>query len=351
MSPRNSTRYLRQPSALPLRLIAALLMPAVLLVLGTLGYCVIEGWSFLDAVYMAVLTLTTVGFREVHELSTAGRIFTIGLALGGIFTFFYAATQVIASLVSGEMLAYLEKRQMEGNLAKLSGHLVVIGFGRMGHLICKEFSSKGLPFVVIDSRPDRLEGFKLAHGIPLHGDATDDQVLERAGTRRARALVSVASSDADNLYITMSARLLNESLYIVARADDEGSEPKMRRAGASRVVSPYAIGGARVAQAILQPTVVDYLDLATRTEHLELNIEETKIAAGSPLAGATLDNALGQGHRVIPVAIKKPSGEMLFNPRPDSPLWADDIIIILGRRPDLDQVVALASVVKKQVRP
>jgi voltage-gated potassium channel len=181
-------------------------------------------------------------------------------------------------------------------------------------------------------------------GLAVHGDATSDEVLKRAGVERARTLVTVVASDADNLYITMSARLLNEKLFIVARAEDEDSEQKMVRAGASRVVSPYRIGGHRVAQAVLRPNVMDFIELATRTEHLELDIGETQVSEKSPLAGATLkDSRLRQEHGLIVVAIKKESGKMIFNPPHDAVMQVGDILIVLGGRQDLERLTALAK--------
>jgi hypothetical protein len=208
-------------------------VPVLLVVLGTLGYRAVEGWSVFDALYMTVITITTVGFLEVQPLSTEGRTFTMLLALGGVFTMFYAASELIRVMVSGEVRSALGRQRMERSLAELEGHLVVCGFGRMGRLACQEFSTLGLPFVVVDRSADVLQAFGLAHGIPLLGDATSDEVLKRAGVERARGLVTVAASDADNLYITMSARFLNDRLFIVARAEDEGAERKLVRAGAN----------------------------------------------------------------------------------------------------------------------
>lgn len=319
-------------------------MPILLVSLGMLGYHLIEGWPLFDALYMAVITLTTVGFREVHELSPAGRGFTMVLALGGVFTLFYAATSVIGFVVSGQVQEVLGSRRMERSLAELKAHLIVCGYGRMGRLVCQEFSSQGLSFVVVDKNADALERFELPHGIAVHGDAASDEILERVGIGRARALISVVASDADNLYITMSARLLNDRLFIVSRAEDERSEQKLLRAGASRVVSPYVIGGSRVAQAVLRPAVVDFLELATRTEHLELNIEEAKLADNSKLVGATLEaSPLAREHGLMVVAIKKPSGTMMFNPSPEIRLEAGDTLIMLGGRRALDQIAALAN--------
>lgn len=323
----------------------ALVMPLVLVSVGTIGYCLIERWSLFDSLYMAVITLTTVGFREVHELSAGGQAFTMLLALGGVFTLFYAATSVIGFIVGGQVEQLLESRRMERTLSELESHFIVCGYGRMGRYVCQEFSQQGLPFAVVDNDAEQLDGFELPHGVALHGDATSDEILRRVGVGRARALVTVVASDADNLYITLSARLLNERLFIVARADDERSEQKLLRAGASRVVSPYVIGGNRMAQAVLRPAVVDFLELATRTEHLELNIEEAKINERSKLVGlAVAESPIEREHKVILVAIKKPTGKMVFNPSAETRLENGDTLIMLGGRHALDQIAELASI-------
>jgi voltage-gated potassium channel len=325
------------------RLRLLLSVPLLLLATGTLGYRLIEGWSLFDALYMTAITITTVGFLEVHPLSDAGRGFTMALALGGVFTLFYTAGELIGGVVSGELRRLLGRQRMERNLQGLSAHLVVCGYGRMGRLVCREFSAQGLPFVIVDQQEEVLRDFDLPHGLALVGDATSDEVLKRAGVERARGLVTVAASDAANLYITMSARFLNERLFIVARAENEEAEKKLRRAGASRVVSPYAIGGQRVAQAVLRPAVMDFIELATRSEHLELQIEETGILAASRLAGRTVrDSGLRRELGLIVVAIKKPDGRMLFNPDSDQAIEGGDVLITLGHRQQLDRLEQLA---------
>jgi voltage-gated potassium channel len=317
---------------------------AAFVALGTLGYVVIERWSAFDALYMTVITLTTVGYLEVHPLSTAGRVFTMVLALGGIFTVFYVAADFVRGIVSGEVARLFGRQRMERQLAGLKNHMIVCGFGRMGRFVCQQFSDAGLAFVLVEQEAALLEGFALPHGIPLHGDATAEDILRRAGVERARALVTAAASDADNLYITMTARLLNDKLLIVARAEEEAAERKLRRAGATRVVSPYAIGGQRVAQAVLRPNVMDFIELATRSEHLELQIEETEIGPGSSLAGQSLkDSAVRQDLGIIIVAIKKPpEGRMVFNPAPHTVIEPGDLLITLGHRQQLDRLEQLA---------
>jgi voltage-gated potassium channel len=331
---------------LPRRLIGPLLVPVVLLVGGTVGYRVIEGptWSWFDAFYMTSITLTTVGFLEVHELSIAGRMFTVFLCFGGIFTLFYTATEFIRAVVSGELREALGRQRMEEVLGRLKDHIVVCGYGRMGRFVCEQFERQRLRYVVIDRRPDLPSAGTFVTGIPLVGDATSDEVLKHAGVARAKALITVLSSDADNLYITLSARLLNERLTIVARAEEADAQAKLTRVGANRVVSPYLIGGARVAQAVLRPAVLDFIELATQREHLDLQIEETALAAGSRLVGRTLEESqLRQDLGVIVVAVKRPGGEMVFNPPGYLRLEAGDTLIALGHRQNLDRLDELAG--------
>jgi voltage-gated potassium channel len=214
----------------------------------------------------------------------------------------------------------------------------------MGKLVCREFSRDEVPFVVVDVNAEVARDFNLAHGFVLIGDATSDEVLRHARIERARALVTVMASDADNLYTTLSARLLRSDLFIVARAEAAGAEAKLLRAGANRVVSPYQIGGTRVAQAVLRPTVVDFIELATRTEHIDLQLEETCLGAASPLAGCTLkDSRLRSDLKVIIVAIKHKNGHMQYNPVPETVLEPGDTLVAIGHREQLAQLETLAN--------
>ncbi|HTU22521.1 MAG TPA: potassium channel protein [Gemmataceae bacterium] len=331
---------------MPRRYFILILIPTVLMIGGTAGYYLLEDrYSLFDAFYMTVITLTTVGYEEVHPpLSPAGRVFTIVLLLVGVLTFFYTVTELVRVVISGEVQQLLGRRRMARSLAEMKNHMIICGYGRMGRRVCREFSQRGLPFVIIDRRTEVLRDFDLPHGIALEGDATSDEMLKRAGVERARALVTVAASDADNLFITLSARLLNDKLYIVARAEGELAEQKLRRAGASRVVTPYAIGGAKVAMAVLRPAVVDFIELATGTEHLDLQIEETLIQPGSKLSGVTLyASHLRQELGVIVVAIKKANGHLVANPPGDHIMTPGDTLIALGPRQGLDRVEILAN--------
>jgi voltage-gated potassium channel len=326
------------------RFVTLLAIPLLLVLFGTFGYAIIEpDYSLFDALYMTVITLSTIGYGEVHELSTAGRTFTMLLIVGGVFTLFYTATEIVRGIVSGEVQDILGRQRMERSLAQLENHVIVCGHGRVGKLVCQEFSRHDTPFVTVDVSAERLADFHLPNGIALVGDATSDEVLRHAGVERARALVTVMASDADNLYTTMSGRLLNKDIYIVARVEQPDSEIKLRRAGANRVVSPYLIGGHRLAHAVLRPAVVDFIELATRQEHVDLQLEEMQIAGSSPLAGSNLRaSGIRADLKVIIVAVKKPNGKMLFNPDPELTLEPEDVLVAIGPREQLDRLDELA---------
>lgn len=330
---------------LPLRTVVLILVPLMLLLVGTLGYWIIEPeYSLFDALYMTVITITTVGYGETHPLSTAGRLFTIFLLLGGVFTLFYSATEIVRGVVSGEVQSHFGRRRMEQRLAKMKDHLIVVGYGRMGRFVCAEFARQKVSFVVIDRDEDLMADFAQSGGVAVVGDATSDETLKRAGVERARALVTVAAHDADNLYIVMSARLLNAKLYIVARAEGEGAEAKLARAGADRVVAPYSLGGSKIAQAVTRPSVLDFIELATKTEHLELQLEQVRVEEGSTLAGKSVaDSRLRADLGLIVVAIKKADGRMMQTPTPETRLEAGDTLIALGGPDGMRKLERLAS--------
>jgi voltage-gated potassium channel len=322
----------------------ALLVVFILLVGGTVGYMTVERWSAFDSLYMTVITLTSVGYLEVHPLSPQGRIFTMGLLLSGVFSLFFVATSALRSIVDGELTGQFARNRMEKKLHSLKDHIIICGYGRMGRLVAQEFAQQATPFVVIERAGHLLADFKAEHGVALTGDATHDETLRRAGIDRARTLVTLAASDADNLFITMSARLMSDRVFIVARAEDEGAEKKLMKAGASRVISPYVIGGQRVAQAVLRPSVVDFIELATRSDYMALQIDETEVGRASVLCGQPLrDTGLRQDLGLIVVAIKRPDGRMLFNPAPEAEIVAGDILITLGPKNQQDQLRTLAT--------
>jgi voltage-gated potassium channel len=322
------------------------LIAAALLGVGTVGYRWIEGghWSYFDGLYMTAITLTTIGYGETHELSTNGRIFTIVLAYSGIFTLAYFASELVRAVVTGELRQVIGRQWVDDQLATLTGHLIVCGYGRMGKIVCAELDRQKKWFVVIDQSAELLKELPYSHALPLPGDATADELLRKAGVERAKALIAVVGSDADNLYITLSARLLNPKLLIVARAEEEDAESKLRKVGANKVISPYLAGGHRAVQAALRPAVLHFMEMATRPEFLDLQIEEVRVAPGSKLAGKSLrETRIRAELGIVVVAVLRPGGELVYNPSGDTVAEPECILIALGQRRHLEQLEKLAA--------
>ena len=319
-------------------LLTAGLSLAALITFGVTGYMLITGMGLTDALYMTVTTLSTVGFREVVPLGPGGQWFTMLLIVGGIGIVFYSASLVARDLIEGELRRGYGRRRVQRQIQQMADHVIVCGFGRMGRAVCKELAAKPVPFVVIDRDVEALRHAE-AEGFPcIPGEASDDAVLESAGIKRARGLVTALSNDADNVYVVLSARELNPAVLIVARGEDERGRRKMLHAGATRVVSPYAIGGHRMAHALLRPAVLDVLDLATHSHDLELQIEELAVEAGAFCAGATLGaSGLREPHGVIVIAVKR-GEEMRFNPDADTRIEVGDRLVLMGPRDTLSEL-------------
>lgn len=324
----------------------AVMAVLVVIVLGTLGYIVIEGWPAFDAFYMTVTTVATVGFQEIHPLSTSGRAFTVVLIISGVGTLFYLLGNLARLLLEGELRAIFGRYRTEGRMKAVTNHYIVCGYGRMGKRICKEFRAKPLPFVVIDKNPDVIASLQREGLMAVEGDATQDDVLIRAGIERAKGVVSVVNTDTENLFIVLTARGLNKDLYIVARAGDEGSEHKLMRAGANRVSSPYHIGGMQMAQAVIRPAVMDFLELATQSEHLDLQMEELTVEQGSRFDGRTpYDCGFSEDPGLVLIAVKRMLGHLEFNPGSKVLLAKGDKLIVLGQPESLKR---LESVIRFQ---
>lgn len=311
---------------------------------GTIGYSLIEGWPLFDSLYMTVITLATVGFKEVHELSDEGKAFTIALIVFGAGIIAYAISSLIQFMVEGQLRQVVGRRKVEKQLARLRDHYIICGFGRIGQLIAREFTARPVPFVVVEKNPHLCERLSREGFLFVQGNATDDESLQAAGIEHARGLITAVTSDTDNVYITLTARGLNPQLFILARAGEEGAEKKLMRAGASKVISPYTIGAARMAHAILRPSVVDFIELATARENLALQLEEIEVAPASQLVGKTLVTAgFRQSMGIIIVAIKQPDGHMLFNPPPATEIVSGSVLITLGERPAITQLEQMAK--------
>jgi len=323
-----------------------LLVPLTIIAVGTVAYPAIEGppWTYFDGLYMTVITLTTLGYGEIPEpLSKPGRVFTIVLALGGIFVLFHIATDIVRSIVTGELRELLGKEQMDDHLKHLHSHLIVCGYGRMGRIVCEELEQLGQQFVVIDTKDPGTE-WHYHKGIRVHGNATEDAILRKAGIEKAKALITVVGSDAENLYITLSARLLNPKLVLVARAEEEEAEVKLRKVGVNQVISPYLTGGHCAVQAVLKPTIFRFMKTATRSAFTELQMEEVRIESGSTLAGSILQSSrLSPDVGVIVVGVLKANGEVLNTPTGNTVLEPGDVLIAVGKRDNLDVIERLAS--------
>jgi voltage-gated potassium channel len=321
----------------------SLLILVLTLGLGTAGYIVLEGWDFLDALYMTVITLATVGYKEVHDLSTNGKLFTIGLILFGVATIAYAFGSLLQLMVEGQILRILGRRKLEKRINQLEGHYIVCGYGRIGALVSQEFLSRPVAFIVVERDPVICERLAKEKILFVQGDATDDDTLIKAGILRAKGLITAVTSESANVYITLTARGLNPDLFILARSVEEGSEIKLKRAGATKVISPYRIGANRMAWAVLRPSVVDFIDIAIGSESLELQLEEIRVAPNSSLVARTLISAgIRRAWGIMIIAIKKSSGAMLFNPESSTTIDAEDILIILGKPPDIRNLEKVA---------
>jgi len=315
----------------------------VLIASGTLGYRWIEGWSFTDSLYMVVITLGTIGYGEVRTLSVPGRWFTMALIVGGVSLVTYAVGSITRMVVEGEFQTLMGRRRTMSKIRRLKDHYIICGYGRIGGMVAQELERRPLPFVVVERAETQVSRIPAQYPVVV-GDATEESVLLEAGIEQAKGLVTVLPSDADNLFVTLTARELKPKLFIIARYEEPRSESKLLRAGADKVVSPYIIGGTRMAMAILRPAVIDFIELATQSESLGLQMEEVLLVEGSPLGGVKLVNSAIRSHLdIMIVAIKKHSGHMEFNPSANTVLEVGDRLIAIGERGQLARLERIAN--------
>ncbi len=317
---------------LRLKLRFALLLGATVLTVGTLGYRLLQGWGWLECLYMTVITISTVGFKEVGELSAATRGFTILLIFGGIGSVALIGSSLIEWMIEQHASHRGRRRKMTRRIDALEGHIVVCGYGRMGRYVSNALVASGAPFVVVEQDAEICAALAEKDLLFVQGDASDEAVLETAGVKRAAALVAALSADAENLYLTLTAHGMNSDVRIIVRAEEQASHAKFVRAGAAKVISPYAIGADHIVQLLLRPSVVDFIDLVAHHEDLELDIEQIRVDEDSPLAGKSIAasrvrQALG---RMI-LAIKNADGTMRFDPPPDTVLNPGDCLVTVGR--------------------
>lgn len=314
---------------------------AVVLGGGTVGYWVL-GLTPLDALYQTVITVSTVGFREMFAPTGANKVFTIVLILVGVSTGLYAFGAVLEVVIEGDLFDMWGRRRMERKICSLSNHVIVCGHGRVGRSIAGHLAAGGFDFVVVDQDPERLIG---AGYLTLVGDATNDRVLREAGIETARALVAATSTDTTNVYLTLSGRALRPELFIIGRARVVDSEAKLLRAGADRVINPQAIGGARVAAMLMQPHVSEFLDVITHSSEVEFRLSELPVGSNSSLTGLTLREArLRERTGALVLAIRDVEGGFKTNPGPDTAMANGDVLIAIGTDAQLAALVTLSGV-------
>jgi len=317
----------------------------VVLGIGVLGYQYIESMSFIDALYMTVITISTVGFGEVTSLSPAGRLFTIFLIIGGIAVISTGVTIIFSSIIEGTFGEVLRRKRMEKKLDKMSGHFIICGCGAVGHDVIREFIEAGMQFVLIEQDQDTID--KLTQEFPdlvfVMDDATQDDVLKTAGIERAHGIIATLGHDSDNLFVCLSARALNKKLRIIARVTEIESAGKLRRGGADYVFSPEKIGGVHLAAAALRPTVTSFLDTILKGKYLNLRLDEVVVKSGADIIGKTLkDTTISQDIGIIISAIKPAEkDELIFNPGPDTVIHERDVLVVFGSP---DQIQALKRV-------
>jgi voltage-gated potassium channel len=332
--------------SLRVRLLLPLSLVLVVIAIGTLGYRWLwhdVGGTWMDALFMTVTTITTIGYGEIKPLTTAGRLFTMGLALTGIGSLFYMLGVVMEYLVSVRLADPMGRRRMERRIRELSGHVIVAGMGRVGRQAALELHQAGTAFVAVDSDEPAIEHATERGYLALVGDATEDEVLEQVGIRRARGLIVTTGNDATNIYIVLSARVLNPELYIVSRAAEEAGVTKLARAGANRAVSPYAIGGHRLAHLMLSPAVVDFFETALRRGNDALAIEDLALPGDSPCVGQTLDSLnIRRATGATVLAILR-DGNPMVSPPGDLALAAADHLLALGTGDQLRRLEKLIT--------
>ena len=323
--------------------VQSLVLAVALLVLvtlgGTAGYMVVEGWSAWDAFYMAVITITTVGYKEVHEMSRAGEVLTVVLLTAGVGTALYTFTLLATLVVEGGLPSRIQHRRLQHMLEAIRDHFIICGYGRIGSTVAQQFRRQRVPYVVIERDPERLHAAIDAGSVAVEADASSEEVLKRVGIDRARGFIAAVGTDAENVYAVLTARVMRPDLFIIGRAETDDATIKLKRAGADRVISPYHIGAVTIAQTALRPAVVEFVELATGAENLDLAMEQIAVTAGSTLVNRTiLENNLRQRFGVIVVGIQRHDRRMEFNPEPDTRILAGDRLVVLGNPDELKKL-------------
>lgn len=318
--------------------IVSVLLSVALIGIGCAGYMIIEGWNFMDALYMTIITLATVGYGEVNKVSMEGRMFTVFLILLGVGYFLYLVGNIIQFLVEGRIRAILGRRKLDTQINRLENHYIICGYGRIGRVLTRYLIQKYIDVVVIEKDECRLNVMNEDGILYLIGEATDENMLANAGIHRAKGVVTAVATDADNVFLVLTAKQLNPNLFVVARADQNSTKKTLMAAGADKVISPYDLGARRMAHAILRPTVIEFLEMAFADDEVDIQVEELKIGPDSEIIGKTLvESGIRQKFDLIVIAIRKPTGVMKFNPGAEAKFDADDTVVVVGRAKKLKQ--------------
>ncbi len=313
----------------------------LIVLIGTGGYFLLEGWDFLDSLYMTIIAITTTGFKEVHPLTNSGKVFTLLLIIMGVGTIAYTGGRAVQVIFETQIF---RRRRMNKKLEEMKDHYIVCGYGRMGKYICDDLMIAKVPFVVIDNDPAKIDKLIELGYIFVNGDSASDSVLIQAGVKKAKGLVAVLSNDAENVFATLSARVLNPNIFVVARAVEEETESKLIKAGANRVVKPYEAGGTRMASLLLRPGVIDFIDFVARGTNVGLNIEEIIVSPNSSLKNKSLaESSIRRELNIIIVSIQKTNNKFIYNPVSSTIIEAGDKLIALGEELNLGKLQILCE--------
>lgn len=314
----------------------------IIIIVGTLGYHLIEGWNFLESLYTTIQTISTVGYGDYTPQTWEGKLFTTILIIFGVGTTLYTVGLLAEAMIEARLLFISGRGKQEKMIERMKNHYIICGCGRIGHLICRELRADKIDFVVIENNPEVIQKIEEEGFVYYKGDATQDKSLMNAGIKRAKGIVCVLPTDAENLYVILTAKEINPKIYVLSRSEEEESEHRLLRAGADRVMSPYTLGGMRMAMAILKPAMLDFIEISTRRQSLELRMEEMSIRDGSPIIGKSLEESeIRHNFGLIIVAVKKDSGKMIFNPLASYMIEKGDRLIAMGEDENLARFTAV----------
>jgi len=317
---------------------------ALIIIIGTFGFHFIEHMTLLDALYMTVITIFTVGFREVAgPLTQLGQIFTIFIIIGGVGTALFAFTKFVEAVFEGGIQKFMRRKRMESKLKKIKDHYIICGWGRMGKIVCERLEDENISFTIIESDEERVSQIKETFNyLVIQGDANNEEILLQAGIKRAKGLAALLPSDAENLYLVLTVRLLNPSVFVLSKAQNDEGEKKILQIGANKVVTPYKLGGLKILHGLIRPTLVDFMDLIIRRKEISLSVEEFIVKKNANMASKTLRECdVRKKANVIVVAIKKPGADIVFNPSPDMKIETGDTLLVLGNNNEITQFETL----------